>query len=77
MPKPSRVFSETIRLEKEDYLKLKAWLTGKTNYDGEFLTKKDLHKLLVRTFLAKQDWQETILEGIEIVREVYQKINNP
>ena len=77
MPKPSRVFSETIRLERDDHVNFKTWIAPVLNYDGEPLTKKDALKMIVRKFLARQDWQQAILDDIELKRQIYQEMTNP
>lgn len=75
MPKPSRVFSETIRLDRDDHVDFKTWIVPIVNYDGEPLTKKEVLRSIVREFLARKDWQQEILDDIELKREIYQKMN--
>jgi len=73
MPKVSQLFSETIRLDESDYLNLKNWLHGKKDYNGVFLTKKELHKLIIRTFLARPDWQKVIVDHLDFKRQTYEQ----
>ncbi|HMS44228.1 MAG TPA: hypothetical protein PKC68_00270 [Alphaproteobacteria bacterium] len=76
MPKPSRVFSETIRLDRDDHVNFKTWIAPILNYDGEPLTKKDALRAIIRKFLSRKDWQQSILDDIELKRQVYQEMTN-
>jgi len=73
MPKESRLYSETIRLERPEYLELKLWLIGKTDYNDEQLTKKVLHQLVIRTFLSRKDWQQVILNHLDLKRSIFKE----
>lgn len=77
MPKPSRVFSETIRLERDDHVAFKTWIAPIANYDGEPLTKKEVLRSIVCKFLSRKDWQQEILDDIDLKRQIYQEMNNP
>ncbi len=77
MPKPSRVFSETIRLERDDHVAFKTWIAPIANYDGEPLTKKEVLRSIVCKFLSRKEWQQEILDDIELKRQIYQEMNNP
>jgi len=77
VPKISRVFSETIRLDRDDHVAFKKWIAPIVNYDGEPLTKKEVLRSIVRQFLLNKDWQQKILDDIELKRQAYERINNP
>lgn len=77
MVKPKKFFSETIQLVREDHVDLKTWIAPITNYDGQPLTKKELHKMILRKFLSRKDWQQEILNDIELKRQAYAHMDDP
>jgi len=77
MPKTSRVFSETIRLDRDDHVAFKTWIAPITNYDGEPLTKKEVLRSIIRKFLLRKDWQKEIFDDIALKRQIYKEMTNP